>query len=90
MSLYERLSRARIASEDAPSEYDNGDAPVEASRDPLAELKRKTHQALVAQLGPKLYDMNVTPQQLEQRVRQQLQEVLELEDTPLRLRIVSD
>ncbi|MCA1829915.1 MAG: CpaF family protein [Actinomycetota bacterium] len=81
MSLYERLSKARGDESDvsAPQQGDQQQRPV----DPLADLKRKTHQALVAALGPKLYDIEMTPQQLEAKVRQQLTEVLEGEDYPL-------
>jgi pilus assembly protein CpaF len=81
MTLYERLARARLASEgtaeESPAEQPERDA------DPLAELKRKTHQALVQKLGPKLYDMEMTAAELERRVRQQLTEVLEEDETPL-------
>ena len=41
------------------------------------------HQALLDNLGPKLYDSRQTQSELEQKVRQTLQEVLSQEDTPL-------
>jgi pilus assembly protein CpaF len=85
MSLYERLSKARTG-QDAPAAVDS-DSPFGevAPRilDPLEALKRKIHQSLLQALGPKLYDLNMTSEQLEFRVRQKLQEVLEEEDTPL-------
>jgi pilus assembly protein CpaF len=84
MSLYERLSRARTAVPEpvAGEPAVPGQAPV-VIEDPLADLKRKIHQALLQALGPKLYDMNMTAEQLEFRVRQKLQEVLDEESTPL-------
>jgi pilus assembly protein CpaF len=51
--------------------------------DPFADLKREVHQALLNTLGPRLYDARLTPHDLEQRVRQTLQEVLSTGDVPL-------
>ena len=83
MSLYERLSKARTTLPDAvPGEAPIG-APPPKIEDPLADLKRKIHQALLQALGPKLYDMNMTAEQLEFRVRQKLTEVIDEEQTPL-------
>ena len=92
MTLYERLARAKLANEGAQDEP----TPEQPDRDldPLSELKRKTHQALVQKLGPKLYDMEMTAAELERRVRQQLTEVLEEDETPLsnadRARLISE
>src|SRR5688572_22407015 len=89
MSLYERLSKARgTAGEPAEGAQSGPEAQqtavIEAPKqDPLENLKRKIHQSLVQALGPKLYDMNMTAEQLEFRVRQKLQETLEEEDTPI-------
>ncbi len=47
------------------------------------ELKRKVNQALIESLGPKLYDPHMTSADLEGKVRQTLQTVLEREETPL-------
>jgi pilus assembly protein CpaF len=41
------------------------------------------HQTLLDNLGPKLYDSRLTQSELEQKVRQTLQEVLAQEETPL-------
>lgn len=41
------------------------------------ELKRRIHQALLASMGPTLYDFKLTPQQLEEKVREKLEVVLE-------------
>jgi len=51
--------------------------------DPYSEVKRSVHGALVESLGPKLYDAHMTQAELEQKVRQTLQVVLENEDRPL-------
>ncbi|HEX9697627.1 MAG TPA: CpaF family protein [Actinomycetota bacterium] len=79
MSLYERLSKARDV---APA--GNGGSVAELRiADPFAELKRGIHQALVAALGPKLYDKTMTAEQLEAHVREQLGDVLAGTETPL-------
>ena len=97
MSLYERLSKARGGPGDAPADgkgesnlpvttaepYAAGPSEFEDKVDPLEDLKRKIHQSLVQALGPKLYDMNMSAEQLEFRVRQKLTETLAEEDTPL-------
>jgi pilus assembly protein CpaF len=51
--------------------------------DPFAEVKRSLHRALLAALGPTLYDAHLDEAELETRVRQTLQTVLQQEDTPL-------
>ncbi len=51
--------------------------------DPYFEVKRSVHAALVESLGPKLYDAHMTQTELEQKVRQTLQVVLEREERPL-------
>ncbi len=51
--------------------------------DPFAELKRQVHQSLLDTLGPKLYDARLTQGEMEQKVRQTLQEVLATEEMPL-------
>jgi pilus assembly protein CpaF len=88
MSLYERLSKARTGQPETAPAGDGASNPFAAEAapriaDPLEALKRKIHQSLLQALGPKLYDLNMTAEQLEFRVRQKLQEVLEEEDTPL-------
>jgi len=62
--------------------------------DPFAEIKRTIHQAMLEELGPKLYDVTMTQSELEIQVRSTLQEVLSKEATPLtvadRSRIAQD
>src|SRR5947208_6492703 len=98
MSLYGRLSKARTGTGPAegPAAPDGAVQTEVAPRpaDPLDALKRKIHQSLVQALGPKLYDMNMTAEQLEFRVRQKLTEVLAEDETPLsaadRQRLISE
>jgi pilus assembly protein CpaF len=98
MSLASRLEQIRIeqalrdrgrVGED-PGLMDRGGAPGIAVRrrgprnvDPFADLKRQVHQALLDTLGPKLYDARLTQSEMEQKVRQTLQEVLTSGDVPL-------
>ena len=53
------------------------------SADPFAEVKRSVHAGLLELLGPKLYDAHLDQRELEARVRQTLQAVLERDETPL-------
>jgi pilus assembly protein CpaF len=95
MSLADRLEQARL---ERSAAQNTNDAPVKdrptrdgsPSRstrpllnDPFAGLKRTVHQALLDTLGPKLYDSHLSQPELEQRVRQTLQEVLAGGSIPL-------
>src|SRR5215211_1812974 len=85
-SLHERLARARTAGvlpqTAAPRETDQ--RQLHRSRpDPLAELRQKVHRALVEALGPRLYDSEMSSEQLHDKVRDMLQRALEEEETPL-------
>jgi pilus assembly protein CpaF len=88
VTLSDRLSQARTNDVEDPSrglvEARPG-APSRPTRqtDPFAEVKQSVHQALLESLGPKLYDARMDQAEIEQRVRQTLQMVLELEETPL-------
>ncbi|HTY73158.1 MAG TPA: CpaF family protein [Actinomycetes bacterium] len=96
MSLSDRLAEARRArSADTSAQPRNRDAqPARHSTDPFADLKRTVHQTLLENLGPQLYDAQLTQAELEQRVRLTLSEVLAADDTPLtvsdRARIAQD
>jgi pilus assembly protein CpaF len=84
-SFYERLARAR-GDGSLPSTKPEEPAPHRARRvrpDPLAELRQKVHRSLVEVLGPRLYDTQIAPEQLQAKVREILQRNLEEEDTPL-------
>src|SRR5680860_1769406 len=86
MSLADRLDQARRSQPEAPNGHDakDGSKPaVVRVRDPFAAVKASVHQALLDSLGPQLYDPHLEQVELELRVRQTLQAVIESEDTPL-------
>jgi pilus assembly protein CpaF len=96
MSLADRLAQARQGrveqeqhgrfagmTPSAPVTTPGGRPRKSAPADPFAELKRTVHQKLLDNLGPKLYDSRLTQSDLEQRVRQTLQEVLLGSEVPL-------
>ena len=99
MSLADRLAEARrqkgpIEPRESEESLSGATPAKRRSADPFADVKRQVHQALLDNLGPKLYDSRQTQGELEQKVRQTLQEVLSQEDTPLttadRARIAQD
>jgi pilus assembly protein CpaF len=47
------------------------------------DLKENVHEELLVQLGPKLYDANLSPSELESMVRQALADVMAASDRPL-------
>jgi pilus assembly protein CpaF len=86
-SLAERLARARSAhpgqaAADAAREQELRQ-PHRAAPDPLAELRQRAHRSLVEMLGPRLYDADLTPEQLRTRVHDALGRALEQQETPL-------
>jgi pilus assembly protein CpaF len=83
MSLSERL--ARQAGGQAGSVRPTHGVPGQAVRrvDPFADVRRSVHDALLDTLGPKLYDVNLSERELEQRVAETLQTVLERDKTPM-------
>jgi pilus assembly protein CpaF len=88
MSLADRLAQARldrnpVASPSAASRQGAGAKGGQPGFDPFGELKREVHGALLETLGPTLYDARFEPGDLEQKVRQTLQEVLAAGDMPL-------
>ena len=82
MSLAERLQAAQRTSSAAgtASSLEKAD---HRRVDPFAEVKQSVHSALLENLGPKLYDARMQPAELEQRVRQTLQSVLDATDSPM-------
>lgn len=90
MSLADRLASAQRdrGQTSAPAKQDNGAQGGQRSRgsaasDPLSDLKQTVHQALLANLGPQLYDADLPPSELEQMVRVALQQEVALTQTPL-------
>jgi hypothetical protein len=55
MELHERLSTARPV-------------PASAGRDPFSELKNRVHLAVIGDLGPQLFNVNMEPNALRERV----------------------
>src|SRR6476620_10713514 len=93
MSLADRLAQARrdrtpVLEDPSTANRSNVPGlPVRTRRagnvDPFGELKRQVHQSLLDTLGPKLYDARLTQSEMEHKVRQTLQEVLAIDETPL-------
>ncbi|QIK66078.1 CpaF family protein [Nocardioides sp. HDW12B] len=88
-SLADRLaaaSRDRAASQSANTDVETTGGRRKAKvteRDPFADLKVTVHNRLLTQLGPKLYDANLTQGELERMVRGALQEAMQEEDVVL-------
>jgi pilus assembly protein CpaF len=86
MSLTERIEQARGSSPTTQGRHEST-APESAAaarlRDPFAKVKASVHQALMDSLGPQLYDPHLEQSELELRVRQTLQSVINSENTPL-------
>jgi pilus assembly protein CpaF len=87
LSLTDRLEQARRSSQPAaPNGHESqGSARPAAARpiDAFAHVKASVHQALMESLGPQLYDPHLEQSDLELRVRQTLQSVINAENTPL-------
>jgi pilus assembly protein CpaF len=103
MGLNDRLSRRRgTADEDdvlEPAEADPAspnayDEIPRSADDPYGELKRRVHAGLLRALGADLYDVDLSAQELERKVREELNAVLSQESVPLsaaeRQRIVNE
>jgi pilus assembly protein CpaF len=80
MSLSERLARTRGPQ---PAAVTAEPEQVEHVVSPLADIKRRVHQAVIDKLGPRLSDPNLTKKQIEERVREQLEALVRDEDTPI-------
>jgi pilus assembly protein CpaF len=88
MSLADRLAQARLDRTQVAGPTTAGRGPNAARAgtpgvDAFADLRRQVHASLLETLGPTLYDTSFEPGDLEQRVRQTLQEVLQSGDAPL-------
>src|SRR5947207_1230598 len=55
MELHERLTSARSA-------------PLPTDRDPFADLKTRVHFSVIGDLGPQLFNVNMDPEDLRERV----------------------
>jgi len=87
MSLTDRLDQARRSSQPTPPtghDSHGHDRPATSRAvDAFAHVKASVHQALMESLGPQLYDPHLEQSDLELRVRQTLQSVINAENTPL-------
>jgi len=59
------------------------DAPEARRADPLAGLMQRTHDALFARLGMRLFDATLSEEQLRSYVRHEIEELMEAERAPL-------
>lgn len=101
MALSDRLlaaqqdrSRTARATEDAPRHAIEQPAGRHLVRDPFGDLKRMVHAQLVSDLGPQLYDVQLTSADLEQLVHSALQTAVAGSDQPMsgadRTRVVQE
>ena len=82
MTLSDRLSQR---GQDGTPTVERRGVSKRAGRyaDPFGPLKRSVHEALLAVLGPTLYDTNLDERELERQVTQALQVVLQRDETPM-------
>ena len=95
MSLTDRLAQGRADSADPTIVTRHPvHAPQHLNRGPLASIRAKVHRELLDILGPQLYDSRTADAELEQKVRETINEVLTREDAPLsatdRIRIAGE
>ena len=85
MSLIERLAAQQSASAAPALAPEQRPATRRASRhaDPFTAVKRSVHEALLEDLGPRLYDSHLEQRELEEQVIQTLRTVLQRDETPL-------
>jgi len=82
MSLSDRLAQ-RAAPAGLVREQLNVPRRTGRHADPFAEVKRSVHEGLLDELGPKLYDAHLDQRELEARVTDTLQAVLQRDETPM-------
>ncbi|GAC1440577.1 MAG: CpaF family protein [Mycobacteriales bacterium] len=83
MTLADRLALAKKVTTSPAGDAETGVRRRKRNTDPFADVKKALHQSLIDSLGPRLYDSRMTQTELEQKVRQTLQVVLQQEETPL-------
>jgi pilus assembly protein CpaF len=93
MSLSDRLAERKAPPGAARPQHG---VPRHAARqaDPFAGVRRSVHDALLETLGPRLYDAHLSERELELRVTDALQTVLDRDQTPMtaadRVRVAQD
>lgn len=88
MGLQERLAQRQENGSARPTSVKPRAASTITRRharhvDPFAEVKRSVHAGLLDTLGPKLYDAHLDQRELEQKVTETLQTVLQRDETPM-------
>ena len=87
MNLAGRLAQAKQTATFEPVDGQQSRSPAvrtaALASGPYEDVKRSVKQAMLADLGPKLYDPHMTQSTLEGLVRQTLLTVIEKEDSPL-------
>jgi len=81
MSLSDRLAQQRA--EPGTALIDPAARHAARHADPFATVKRSVHSALIAELGPRLYDAEPDKRELELQITDTLQEVLQRDETPM-------
>jgi pilus assembly protein CpaF len=81
MSLSDRLAQRNSPGPAVPRQGTkaHGDRGI----DPFDEVRRSVHEALLEALGPKLYDAHLDQRELDHRVTETLQTVLDRDQTPM-------
>ena len=82
MSLSDRITQRQVQAA-APGEAPGALRRAARYADPFALVKRSVHAALLEALGPKLYDAHIDQRDLEQRVTEAMQNVLQRDETPM-------
>ncbi len=82
MTLSDRLAQVQAPAA-APREQQRLPRRAARSADPFGAVKRSVHDAMLDELGPKLYDAHLGQRELEAQVMQALQAVLQRDETPL-------
>ncbi|WP_392544892.1 CpaF family protein [Oryzobacter telluris] len=85
MSLADRLDSVRKSATPTTGTETAPGAPAQKRRtvDPFSEVKERVHQALIENLGPRLYDPHLPEAELAAQVRTTLQKTIDSEQTPL-------
>src|SRR5262252_8308940 len=83
MSLADRLAQRGAAPTGLVREQLTVTRRTARYADPFAEVKRSVHEGLLEALGPKLYDAHLDQRELEARVTETLQSVLQRDETPM-------
>src|ERR1039457_5589694 len=95
MSLSDRLAQRKAAPPGGATRPQHG-VPLHGGRqaDPFAGVRRSVHDSLLETLGPRLYDAHLSQSELELRVTDALQTVLDRDQTPMtaadRIRVAQD